>query len=64
MNIKQFSEKTGVHINTIRNYQKAGILPDRRDPVNGYRVFTDEDVKTLKKAKKPAIRPVINSNEN
>ena len=51
--IAEFAEKLGVYKDTIRNYQKRGLLPDRRNPANKYRVFTDEDVETAKKLLKP-----------
>lgn len=42
--LTEFAQMVGVYRDTVRNWQKRGILPDRRNPVNNYRVFTDEDV--------------------
>jgi len=44
MYIKEFAEKLGVHPDTVKNWQKRGIVPDRRDKVNNYRVFTTQDL--------------------
>lgn len=43
-----FAKKVGVFKGTIRNWQKKGLLPDRRS-YNNYRYFTDEDVATALK---------------
>lgn len=52
MYIKEFAKLIGVHPDTIkRNYIKNGILPDRRDRVNNYRVFTTDDVELIRKLK-------------
>ncbi len=47
--IAEFAEKVGVYKDTVRNYQKKGLLPDRRNKANNYRIFTDEDIKTMKR---------------
>lgn len=44
---KQFADRIGVSKSTVLNYQKRGILPDRRNKVNNNRVFTEEDVKLI-----------------
>jgi DNA-binding transcriptional MerR regulator len=49
MNIAQFAKEAGVHPLTVRNYQKRGLLPDKRNPFNRYRIFTWEDLKKFKK---------------
>ena len=39
----------GVHPDTIRNYEKRGIIPTaRRSPVNGYRIWTAEDLERMR----------------
>lgn len=53
--IAEFAKKLGVYKDTIRNYQKKGLLPDRRNPVNKYRIFTDEDLETARKLVKPTV---------
>lgn len=51
MYIKEFAKRIGVHVDTVKHMQKRGILPDRRDKVNNYRVFTQKDVETIMKLK-------------
>ncbi len=50
--IGEFSKMFGLSIQTIRNYQRKGILPERRNSINKYRVFTDEDVETMREIMK------------
>ena len=39
----------GVHPDTIRNYEKRGIIPvARRSPVNGYRIWDAEDLDRMR----------------
>ena len=39
----------GVHPDTIRNYEKRGIIPvARRSPVNGYRIWDEEDLERMR----------------
>ncbi len=47
--IAEFAKIVGVYKDTVRNYQKRGLLPDRRNKANNYRIFTDEDVVTMRK---------------
>lgn len=55
--LTEFATMVGVYRDTVRNWQKRGILPDRRNPVNNYRVFTDEDVATVRRIVKGNIIP-------
>lgn len=41
--IAELSEVTGLSKDTIKRYQTKGLIPDRRNPVNNYRIFTIED---------------------
>lgn len=47
LSIGQLSRRTGVHIETIRYFEKVGLLeaPDRTD--GGHRVYADHHVRTL-----------------
>lgn len=47
--IAEFAKIVGVYKDTVRNYQKRGLLPDRRNKANNYRIFTDEDVVKMRK---------------
>ena len=46
MNIKQLSDITGVHIETIRSYRKAGYLHPKKQP-NGYYDYSQQDLISL-----------------
>ena len=48
MNIKQASLASGVSSRNIRYYEQAGLLHPERDPQNDYRLYTEQDVHTLK----------------
>lgn len=45
--IKQFAEKIGLSISTLRYYDKEGLLPFVDKKENGTRVFKDEDFEGL-----------------
>lgn len=48
MNIKQASEQSGVPSQNIRFYEKEGLIYPQRNRSNGYRDYTEEDVRVLK----------------
>lgn len=40
----------GVYRGTVINYEKRGIFPPpRRNPINGYREYTEEDLDNLRR---------------
>jgi MerR family mercuric resistance operon transcriptional regulator len=41
------SRNTGVHIETIRYYEREGILPTPMRSAAGHRIYSDEDVRRL-----------------
>lgn len=45
--IKQFAEKIGVTVSTLRYYDKEGLLPFVDKKPNGTRIFKDEDFEGL-----------------
>ncbi len=45
--IGTLSERTGVHIETIRYYERIGVLPRPPRSAGGYRCYGSEDVKRL-----------------
>jgi len=49
MNIKQFSEKTGLTPRAIRFYEEKGILKANRDSSNQYRTYNQEHIVVAKK---------------
>ncbi|MGX7196577.1 MerR family transcriptional regulator [Enterococcus olivae] len=56
MNIKEVSERYGITTETLRYYERIGVLPPVTRDKNGYRDFSDKDlnwvyfVKVLRKA--------------
>lgn len=47
MNIKKVSEQTGVSADTIRYYERIGLLPRIRRNKSGIRDFSEQDIATL-----------------
>ncbi|MBC1725192.1 MerR family transcriptional regulator [Listeria seeligeri] len=47
MNIKEASEKTGVSADTIRYYERIGLIPRVSRNENGVRKFDDEDLRWI-----------------
>lgn len=47
MNIKVVSEKTGVSADTIRYYERIGLIPPVKRDKNRVRVFDDEDIRWI-----------------
>ncbi|HIF87614.1 MAG TPA: MerR family transcriptional regulator [Gammaproteobacteria bacterium] len=45
--IGELSRNTGVHIETIRYYEREGILPTPMRSAAGRRIYSDEDVRRL-----------------
>lgn len=48
MNIKPVSEKTDVSADTIRYYERIGLIPPVKRNKNGVREFDDEDIRWIK----------------
>lgn len=51
MKIGQLAEKADVTIDTIRFYERRGVLPAPARRPSGYRIFTDADVERIKTAR-------------
>lgn len=49
MKIKDVETAIGLDRANIRYYEKEGLLTTRRNPVNGYREYSEENVETLRK---------------
>ncbi|NHN32858.1 MerR family transcriptional regulator [Paenibacillus agricola] len=45
--IKQTSEQTGLSDDTIRYYEKIGLLPRAERKANGHRVYRSEDINSM-----------------
>ncbi|EWY36833.1 transcriptional regulator [Skermanella stibiiresistens SB22] len=48
MNIGTASKRSGVTAKTIRYYESIGLISSAGRGANGYRVYTDEEVETLR----------------
>ncbi|KRN28693.1 MerR family transcriptional regulator [Lactobacillus selangorensis] len=51
MNIKKVSETLGLSIDTIRYYERVGVIPPVKRDKNGYRDYQTEDLNWLYLAK-------------
>lgn len=50
MTIKEVEQRTGLARSNIRFYEKENLINPARNPSNGYREYSEEDVKNIKKA--------------
>lgn len=48
MNIKEAAKESGVSSQNIRFYERENLLHPKRDPNNSYRIYSPEDLRTLK----------------
>ena len=47
--VQEVADVRGVYRGTVINYEKKGIFPPpKRNPINGYREYTDEEVDMLR----------------
>ena len=44
----KLAEQTGCNIETIRHYEKTGLLPNPPRTASGYRIYTEEHVRRLR----------------
>jgi len=49
LNVRTTAEELGVHENTIRNWEKSGILRGVRLPGSGFRRFPREEVERMRR---------------
>jgi hypothetical protein len=51
LTIGKLAALLGLHPDTIRKYERQGIIPvANRSPLNGYRVWSEEDVEAIRQA--------------
>ena len=49
-NVQEVADFLGLYRGTVINYEKKGIFPvSHRNPINGYREYTEEDLEVLSK---------------
>lgn len=56
LRISEAAEYLGVSPNTLRNWENAGKIAAHRHPVNGYRLFKQEELDEL-------LRPIQSSDD-
>jgi len=45
--VKQIADRLDVTAETIRYYSRLGIIEPRRDPENGYRYYSENDIRVI-----------------
>jgi MerR family transcriptional regulator, copper efflux regulator len=59
LRIKDAAAYLGVSPNTLRNWGRSGQIDERRHPVNGYRLYCQQDLDVLlRKAERRSNRKV------
>ena len=48
MKIGELAQRTGVGIDTVRYYEREGLLPRAQRLASGYRVYSDHDARRLR----------------
>jgi excisionase family DNA binding protein len=57
LNVRETARRLGVHENTVRNWEKRGLLRAIRLPGSGYRRFRLEDVERLRQEMLTQLAP-------
>jgi excisionase family DNA binding protein len=57
LNVRETARRLGVHENTVRNWEKRGLLRAIRLPGSGYRRFRFEDVERLRQEMLTQLAP-------
>jgi excisionase family DNA binding protein len=57
LNVRETARRLGVHENTVRNWEKRGLLRAIRLPGSGYRRFRVEDVERLRQEMLTQLAP-------
>lgn len=48
LTIGKLAEGAGVGVETVRFYQRSGLLPEPERPLSGYREYTEADVRRIR----------------
>lgn len=64
LNVRQASQALGVHENTIRNWERQGVLHGIRLPGSGFRRFPREEVERMRREMFETYAPAIELPEN
>lgn len=49
MNVRETAKQLGVHENTVRNWEKSGILRGFKLPGSGFRRFSREEIERMRR---------------
>jgi excisionase family DNA binding protein len=58
LNVRQTAEVLGVHENTVRNWEKSGLLRGVKLPGSGFRRFPREEVERMRREVMSSYAPV------
>ncbi|MDD5634061.1 MAG: MerR family transcriptional regulator [Candidatus Omnitrophica bacterium] len=48
--VQEVADLLGIYRGTVINYEKRGVFPSpKRNPINGYREYTEEEIELLRK---------------
>tara|TARA_R110002167_G_scaffold110531_1_gene281068 strand:- start:1759 stop:1989 length:231 start_codon:yes stop_codon:yes gene_type:complete len=48
LTVNELSKEVEMTMDAVRHYVRIGLLSPSRDPVNGYKLFSHEDIKKAK----------------
>jgi excisionase family DNA binding protein len=58
LNVRETAERLGVHVNTVRNWVRAGVLPTARIPGTRFHRFDERDVERLRRERGAPVTSV------
>ena len=55
MTISRLASAAGVNVETVRFYQRSGLIDEPARPYSGYRLYADEDVRRIRFIKRAQL---------
>lgn len=55
MTIRRLASSAGVNVETVRFYQRSGLIEEPAKPENGYRTYAEEDVRRIRFIKRAQV---------
>lgn len=55
MTISRLADAAGVNVETVRFYQRSGLIDEPARPYSGYRTYEDEDVRRIRFIKRAQL---------
>lgn len=62
MTISRLAGAAGVNVETVRFYQRSGLIDEPTRPYIGYRTYADDDVRRIRFIKRAQLLGVIREN--